>query len=136
MRKVVTFILLRPDNRILMQLRDENPRWFPNHWAFPGANCEEGEKPLDTVVREVPEEFGITVRKEGCQFLFDYDVSYDPTAHDYVFLCKVGFDQKPILNEGAGLAWLTLEEIKARNLGFDPKPIIEQLEPLLAINPA
>ena len=136
MRKVVTFILLRPDNRILMQLRDDNPRWFPNHWAFPGANCEKNEEPLDTVIREIPEEYGIRVSKTGCQFLFDYDVAYDPAAHDYVFLCRVDFEQKPTLNEGADLAWLTLEEIKARELGFDSKPIIERLEALLTQNPA
>ncbi len=53
-------ILTDSEGRILLQLRDDNPRIpFPNHWGITGGNARAREKPENTARREVREETGL-----------------------------------------------------------------------------
>lgn len=55
-------ILVDREGRVLMQLRDDNPRiMFPGFWGLTGGAALEGESPEETARREVTEETGLTL---------------------------------------------------------------------------
>ncbi|MBA5778709.1 8-oxo-dGTP diphosphatase MutT [Stappia sp. F7233] len=55
--------LLDADNRVLIAQRPEG-KSMAGLWEFPGGKVEAGERPEDTLIRELHEELGITVKKE------------------------------------------------------------------------
>ena len=55
-------ILVDREGRVLMQLRDDNPRiMYPNHWGLTGGAALPGETPEQAARREVAEETGLTL---------------------------------------------------------------------------
>src|SRR5256714_2508725 len=57
-------ILVDPDGRILLQLRDDDPAiMFPGHWGITGGAGHADETPEQTARREVREETGLTLGK-------------------------------------------------------------------------
>ena len=61
---VVACALVDADNRVLVAQRPEG-KALAGLWEFPGGKMEPGERPEDTLIRELNEELGITV-KEAC----------------------------------------------------------------------
>lgn len=55
--------LLDADNRVLIAQRPEG-KAMAGLWEFPGGKVEAGERPEDTLIRELHEELGISVKKE------------------------------------------------------------------------
>ncbi len=60
---VVAVALVDPDGRVLLAQRP--PGKTLAGWEFPGGKIEPGERPEETLIRELAEELGITV-KEAC----------------------------------------------------------------------
>lgn len=58
---VVACALLDSDGRILLAQRPEG-KALAGLWEFPGGKLEPGETPEDSLIRELDEELGITVR--------------------------------------------------------------------------
>ena len=57
-------ILVDPDGRVLLQLRDDDPSiMFPGHWGITGGAGHGDETPEETARREVTEETGLTLGK-------------------------------------------------------------------------
>lgn len=61
---VVACALVDADRRVLIAKRPEG-KGMAGLWEFPGGKVETGERPEDTLIRELHEELGITV-KEPC----------------------------------------------------------------------
>ncbi|MDQ4135743.1 MAG: (deoxy)nucleoside triphosphate pyrophosphohydrolase [Pseudomonadota bacterium] len=61
---VVAVALIDPDNRVLLAQRPQGKQ-LAGLWEFPGGKLEPGERPEETLIRELHEELGITV-KEPC----------------------------------------------------------------------
>ncbi|MEG9502576.1 MAG: (deoxy)nucleoside triphosphate pyrophosphohydrolase, partial [Methylorubrum extorquens] len=61
---VVAAALVDADGRVLMAQRPEG-KALAGLWEFPGGKVEPGERPEETLIRELAEELGITV-KEPC----------------------------------------------------------------------
>ncbi len=61
---VAAAALLDPDNRVLIAQRPEGKQ-LAGMWEFPGGKVEAGERPEETLIRELDEELGIAV-KEAC----------------------------------------------------------------------
>ncbi len=61
---VVAVALIDPDNRVLLAQRPQGKQ-LAGLWEFPGGKLEHGERPEETLIRELHEELGITV-KEPC----------------------------------------------------------------------
>jgi 8-oxo-dGTP diphosphatase len=61
---VVAVALLDADGRVLIAQRPEGKQ-LAGLWEFPGGKVEPGERPEETLIRELDEELGITV-KEPC----------------------------------------------------------------------
>ncbi len=74
----VAAILQVEDGRYVLQLRDSNPKiFYPDHWGCFGGAMEQGETPVDTILRELDEELGLQLREADCtyftEFTFDFD---------------------------------------------------------------
>ena len=120
-----TALLQRPNGDFLMQLRDDGngtPIPFPNMWNFPGGAIEPHEMPIEAVIREIAEEFEISLDPSSCKEIWKY--THDHAASDHIFFCKVPADTKAVLREGAACAWMTLSKIAELNLAFDQAKIV------------
>jgi 8-oxo-dGTP diphosphatase len=124
-----TFIIMRDFKEMLMQLRDNNSKRYPNTWCFPGGTIESGEDEIKTVIREIKEEYELDIEENNCTELITYDLSYGVSAK--VFICKCDNNQNPILHEGADMKWMNLNEIKNIQLGFEQEKILPPLEKYL-----
>ncbi|MFS8037270.1 (deoxy)nucleoside triphosphate pyrophosphohydrolase [Xanthobacter sp. AM11] len=61
---VAACALVDADNRVLVAQRPQG-KALAGLWEFPGGKVEPGERPEQTLIRELDEELGITV-KEAC----------------------------------------------------------------------
>ncbi|MDQ0605760.1 8-oxo-dGTP diphosphatase [Streptomyces canus] len=63
-------IIANRRGELLLHLRDDLPgiAW-PDHWSVLGGGCDPGEKPCETIVRELDEEAGLSV--DGLTELFE-----------------------------------------------------------------
>ncbi|GGB61488.1 NTP pyrophosphohydrolase [Roseibium aquae] len=59
---VAACALIDPDGRILLAQRPEG-KAMAGLWEFPGGKVEAGERPEETLIRELYEELGITVNE-------------------------------------------------------------------------
>jgi 8-oxo-dGTP diphosphatase len=124
-----TIVLVSSSNNILMQLRDDGNGKsipYPNMWNFPGGEKEEGESHRECVVRETKEEFSFDISSSDCEELFFYQ--HDDIVEDTVYVCRVEGEPELQLHEGAAIAWMSLEDIKKLELGFDQGKIIPHIE--------
>jgi len=86
-------------------------------WEFPGGKIEKGERPEDTIIRELREELGIVVR-EACLAPFVF------ASHGYeafhllmpLFLCR-RWEGAIVPAEGQAIKW-----VRPRDLGAYPMP--------------
>jgi 8-oxo-dGTP diphosphatase len=60
-RRSVGCLVLSRDKRIVLQLRDPDAPTFPSHLATFGGSIDEGEIPIEALVRELKEELGADV---------------------------------------------------------------------------
>ena len=87
--KEVATILPYSGEKVLLQLRDFNPRIvYPGCWGFFGGTVEFGETPLQSAKRELSEEIG-HIPKEMYALSKD-SVSAPNEVMMYSLLCAVG----------------------------------------------
>ena len=125
----ITFILLNTSGKALMQLRDANSKRYPNMWCFPGGAIEPDENSLQTVIREAKEEYGLIIKATNCAELTIHNLPYGVSARVYV--CELDQNQHPVLNEGANMRWMEIDEIKNLQLGFGHEIIRQKLKEFL-----
>jgi 8-oxo-dGTP pyrophosphatase MutT (NUDIX family) len=104
------------NNRVLLHRRDFNTPNNPGQWAFFGGTSEVEESPMETFLREIREELGITLTMQEVVPLCDY-FNPDFDTHRYVFYVVSDIPVSVLtLREGAGLDWIELDEIFSLNL--------------------
>ena len=133
--RFITFVIVRSDDRILMQKRDDgNGKQipYPNMWTIPGGDVQDTETHLHAVVREIKEEFKMEIASDQCRFLFSYD--HDDVVGEQIFLCHVSDGVQPILHEGAAMQWMVMDEIKKLPLAFEKNKILSQIASNLKMN--
>ena len=123
---VAACALIDPDGRILMSQRPEGKE-FAGKWEFPGGKMEDGEKPEQTVVRELREELGIEPC-ERCLQPFSF-VSFDYESFSLfmpLFLCRQwdGFAQP---KEGQLIKWVYPDEISSLDLVPADVPLAQEI---------
>lgn len=129
----VVFILLKPSGKMLLQLRDGKARDFPNEWCFPGGTKDEEDKNyIETLLRETEEEYNISLKTENCELIFVYDIP-GLVENNHVYVCKISEDEKPTMNEGADMKWLTIEKIEKIELAFEQRVFIPKLKDFLRV---
>ena len=80
-----------------MQLRDNKPGLrFANMWDFPGGGREGEETPVECAIREIQEEFGITLAREHFIWEKEYPAMHDPKQRAYFMVATI--DDKEVKN--------------------------------------
>ena len=103
-------MLRRADGRVLVQNR-RDPNW--GGLTFPGGHVEPGESLVDSVIREMKEETGLTIRRPrliGTKSWMQKDGS-----GRYLVLLYVAEEYEGELrsSEEGDVRWMTIEEMRA-----------------------
>ena len=85
---VAACALIDADGRVLVTQRPPG-KTMAGLWEFPGGKIEAGERPEETVIREMHEELGVTI-KEACLAPFTFASHSYPEFHLLMplFLCR------------------------------------------------
>ncbi|ANB56260.1 NUDIX domain protein [Anoxybacillus sp. B7M1] len=116
--RVVGAVIYDEQDRILCALRSPHMA-LPDLWEFPGGKIEEGEKPEETLVREIREELGCTIKV--------YE-KIEEVHHEYpnvivnllTYKAKI-IEGEPKAKEHAELKWVPTQDL--RSLEWAPADI-------------
>jgi 8-oxo-dGTP pyrophosphatase MutT (NUDIX family) len=120
-------ILVTPDGRYLMQLRDDKPGIpLPNTWALFGGTIDDGEGPQQAVHRELMEE--LELKLEPGDITYFSQMAFDAIYADggfrqrYFFEASIdpGVMDDLVLHEGAGMQLMTTDDIIRDAFRFVP----------------
>jgi len=127
---VVACALVDPDNRVLLAQRPQG-KALAGLWEFPGGKLEAGERPEASLIRELREEIGITV-KEACLAPLTF------ASHAYddfhllmpLYICR-RWEGQIIAREGQNLAWVRPNKLRDYPMPPADLPLIPHLVDLL-----
>lgn len=120
-------LIEREDGKLLFQLRDNNPNIKNrNCWSLFGGGINDGEKPINAVIRELKEELGLKVKKEQLRHLMTIP---QITKKSYLFKLRLSKTKKLKLKEGTSFKYYTIPQL------FKKKNIVSSLRLLLRVYP-
>ena len=129
---VVAVALVDVDGRVLVSERPPG-KSLAGLWEFPGGKVEPGERPEETLIRELSEELGITV-EEPCLAPLTFASHAYPDFHLLMplYVCR-RWSGTPRALEGQALKWVRPKAL--RDLAMPPAdaPLIPFLVDLLEI---
>ena len=107
-RRGTSIIFLSKSNEVLLFQRDNAKGIpFPNCWDVLGGQVEEGETPVECIVREMREEMSVQLQSPRLFNVYDME-----DRIEYTFWERADFDIAGIaLQEGRCLEWFTEQEI-------------------------
>jgi len=127
---VVAVALVDADGRVLVSERPAGKQ-LAGLWEFPGGKVEPGERPEETLIRELAEELGITVA-EPCLAPLTFASHAYPDFHLLMplYVCR-RWEGTPRSLEGQALKWVSPKAL--RDLAMPPAdaPLIPFLIDLL-----
>jgi 8-oxo-dGTP diphosphatase len=127
---VAACALIDADGRVLIAQRPEG-KTMAGLWEFPGGKVEAGEQPEQSLIRELREELGITVKPECLAPLTFASHSY-PDFHLLMplYVCRrwEGFVQA---REKQRLKWVRPDELRDYPMPPADEPLIPHLTALL-----
>lgn len=107
--KVVGAVIRNKENQILCALRSPEMS-LPNLWEFPGGKIEDGEKPEETLVREIKEELGCVIEVE--ELVEDVVHEYPAIVVNLLTYEAKVIDGIPVASEHAKLDWKEVSELE------------------------
>ena len=127
---VVACALVDADRRVLIAKRPEG-KGMAGLWEFPGGKVEAGERPEDTLIRELHEELGITV-KEPCLAPLTFASHPYDTFHLFMplYICR-RWEGLVEAREHAALTWVKPGALRDYPMPPADEPLIPALIDLL-----
>lgn len=127
---VAACALIDPDGRVLIAQRPPG-KPMAGLWEFPGGKVEPGERPEETLIRELKEELGIAV-KEPCLAPLTFASHLYPEFYLLMplYVCRrwEGFVEA---REGQKLKWVRPPELRNYPMPPADEPLIAHLMTLL-----
>lgn len=127
---VAACALVDADGRVLIAQRPAG-KTMAGLWEFPGGKVERGERPEDTLVRELEEELGIVVNEQCLAPLTFASHSY-PEFHVLMplYVCR-RWNGTVAPREGQQLTWVRPKELRKYPMPPADEPLISHLTTLL-----
>jgi 8-oxo-dGTP diphosphatase len=127
---VVACALVDADKRVLIAQRPQG-KALAGLWEFPGGKIEAGERPEQTLIRELHEEIGIRVSEACLAPLTFASHAYD----DFhllmpLYVCR-RWDGEVVAREGQKLAWVRANRLRDYEMPPADTPLIPHLTDLL-----
>ena len=127
---VAACALIDSDGRVLLARRPEG-KPMAGLWEFPGGKVEAGERPEETLIRELREELGITV-SEPCLAPLTF------ASHAYaefhllmpLYVCR-RWEGMVAPHEGQELTWVRASRLRDYDMPPADIPLISHLQALL-----
>jgi 8-oxo-dGTP diphosphatase len=127
---VAACALIDPDGRVLLAQRPPG-KSMAGLWEFPGGKVEPGEKPEDTLIRELHEELGIVV-KEACLAPLTFASHSYPDFHLLMplYVCR-RWEGTVAAQEGQALTWVRPNRLREYPMPPADEPLVSHLVTLL-----
>src|SRR6202790_5719984 len=127
---VVACALVDTDKRVLIAHRPEGTA-LAGLWESPGGKVKPGERPEATLIRELQEEIGITV-KEACLAPLTFASHAYETFHLLMplYICR-RWEGFVVAREGQNLAWVRANKLRDYPMPPADIPLIPHLIDLL-----
>jgi 8-oxo-dGTP diphosphatase len=127
---VAACALVDADGRVLIAERPVG-RPMAGLWEFPGGKVEAGERPEQTLIRELKEELGIVVN-ETCLAPLTFASHSYPDFHLLMplYLCR-RWDGQVRAQEGQRIAWVQANRLRDYPMPPADVPLIAHLTTLL-----
>lgn len=113
--KLSVGMVLFNDNKVLILKRGESAPWCPNLWSLAGGMVDEGETPLEAILREVYEE--TKINPNDVAYMKDYN-------NWHVFTGTTDYKQTDLEMENQQLDWVYKEELDDYDFVPDAKEAI------------
>ena len=127
---VAACALVDADGRVLLAQRPAG-KPMAGLWEFPGGKIEAGERPEQTLIRELKEELSIVV-KEDCLAPLTFASHAYPDFHLLMplYVCR-RWDGIATAREHARLAWVKPDRLRSYPMPPADEPLISHLTTLL-----
>ncbi len=127
---VAAVALVDADRRVLIAQRPEGKQ-LAGLWEFPGGKVEPGERPEETLIRELREELAISV-KEPCLAPLTFASHRYPDFHLLMplFICR-RWEGTPQAVEHQALRWVEPTRLREYPMPPADEPLIPMLRDLL-----
>jgi 8-oxo-dGTP diphosphatase len=127
---VAACALVDPDGRVLIAERPAG-KAMAGLWEFPGGKVEAGERPEETLIRELKEELGIVV-SEPCLAPLTFASHRYPEFHLLMplYVCR-RWEGTVIAAEGQRLAWVKPNRLRDYKMPPADEPLVAHLMALL-----
>jgi 8-oxo-dGTP diphosphatase len=127
---VVACALIDPDGRVLIAQRPEG-KSLAGLWEFPGGKAEAGERPEETLIRELAEELGVGVEEPCLAPLTFASHAYD----DFhllmpLYVCR-RWTGVVTGREGQAVRWVRPDRLRDYPMPPADEPLIAHLVDLL-----
>lgn len=127
---VAACALIDADGRVLIAQRPEG-KSMAGLWEFPGGKVETGERPEQSLIRELKEELGIVV-KEDCLAPLTFASHLYPDFHLLMplYVCR-RWEGLVKPQEGQRLKWVRPTELRDYPMPPADEPLISHLTTLI-----
>jgi 8-oxo-dGTP diphosphatase len=127
---VAACALIDPDSRVLIAQRPEG-KPMAGLWEFPGGKVEPGERPEETLIRELREELGIVVN-EACLAPLTFASHLYPDFHLLMplYVCR-RWEGSVEPQEKQKLKWVRPKDLRGYPMPPADEPLIPHLVTLL-----
>lgn len=115
------------NGKVVLQYRspERYKKW--SGYAFPGGHIEEGESLVESVIREVYEETGLTIADPKLVAVKDW--SLDEGGRYIVFCYKATrFSGQLRSSEEGEVSWVEKDQLEKLDLSYDMLPLLEVME--------
>lgn len=114
-------------NKVVLQYRspERYKKW--SGYAFPGGHIEEGESLVESVIREVYEETGLTIADPKLVAVKDWEP--DEGGRYIVFCYKATEFTGQLRSSDEGeVSWVEKDQLEKLDLSYDMLPLLEVME--------